>query len=146
MSVSISVINKGPHALPQYQTSGSAGMDICAWLPEAVVLLPMERRLIPTGLYIALPEGYEAQIRPRSGTAIKRGITLVNTPGTIDADYRGEIMLPIINLSKEPQELKDGDRLAQMVIARYEVASWEEVDTLEATIRNTGGFGHTGNS
>jgi dUTP pyrophosphatase len=119
-------------------------MDICVWLPESITLQPMERRLIPTGLYIALPEGFEAQIRPRSGTAIKRGLTLVNTPGTIDADYRGEIMLPIINLSAEPQELKDGDRLAQMVIAKHEVATWQKVVTLEATTRNDGGFGHTG--
>ena len=144
MPVSISVINKGPHSLPQYQTTGAAGMDICVWLPESITLQPMERRLVPTGLYIALPEGFEAQIRPRSGTAIKRGLTLVNTPGTIDADYRGEIMLPIINLSTEPQELKDGDRLAQMVIAKHEVATWQKVVTLEATTRNDGGFGHTG--
>jgi dUTP pyrophosphatase len=130
--------------LPQYQTQGSAGMDLTAWLADSVTLQPMERRLIPTGLYIALPIGYEAQIRPRSGTALKRGITLVNTPGTIDPDYRGEIMLPIINLSGQEVTIQDGERIAQMVIARYETAQWQEVETLEETARAAGGFGHTG--
>lgn len=119
-------------------------MDIRAWLPEPVLLQPLERRLIPTGLYIALPEGFEAQIRPRSGLAIKRGLSLVNTPGTIDADYRGEIMVPMINLSNEVQELKDGERIAQMIIARYEQISWEPVEILEETARGAGGFGHSG--
>ena len=144
MPVSIPIINKSPHPLPQYQTPGSAGMDLTAWLPEAVTLKPLERRLIPTGLYIALPEGYEAQIRPRSGTALKRGITLVNAPGTIDPDYRGEIMLAVINLSGEAVEIRDGERIAQVVIARFETAEWEPAGVLEETERAGGGFGHTG--
>jgi dUTP pyrophosphatase len=144
MSLKVSVINKSPHALPAYQTGGSAGMDLIAWLPEAVVLQPMERRLIPTGLYIALPEGYEAQIRPRSGMAYKRGITLVNTPGTIDHDYRGEVMLPVINLSGAEATIHDGERIAQMVIARYERVEWQPATELESTERASGGFGHTG--
>jgi dUTP pyrophosphatase len=144
MTLSVSVINKSPHALPAYQTSGSAGMDLCAWVPEAIVLQPMERRLIPTGIYIALPEGFEAQIRPRSGMAFKRGITLVNTPGTIDHDYRGELMLPVINLSGEAVTIQDGERIAQMIIARYERIEWKPVDELETTLRDKGGFGHTG--
>ncbi len=119
-------------------------MDMTAWLPEAVTLAPMERRLIPTGVYIALPAGYEAQIRPRSGTAFKRGITLVNTPGTIDSDYRGEIMLPVINISAEAVTISDGERIAQMVIAKYETANWHEVPSLQETDRAAGGFGHTG--
>src|ERR1044071_5915169 len=119
-------------------------MDICVWLPESVPLQPMERRLMPTGLYIALPLGYEAQIRPRSGTAYKRGITLINSPGTIDPDYRGEVMLPVINLSPEPVTIHDGERIAQMIIARYEQPQWEEVPELETTQRAQGGFGHTG--
>lgn len=144
MALNLSVINKSPHALPAYQTSGSAGMDLCAWLSEAVELQPMERRLIPTGIYIALPEGYEAQIRPRSGMAFKRGITLVNTPGTIDHDYRGELMLPVINLSGEAATIHDGERIAQMVVARYERIEWQPVTELETTERAAGGFGHTG--
>ncbi len=140
----ISIINKSPHPLPEYQTAGAAGMDIRAWLPEDVILQSLERRLIPTGLYIALPQGFEAQIRPRSGTAFKRGITLVNSPGTIDADYRGEIMLPIINLSPAAVTIADGERLAQMVIAKHETALWQEVSSLEASARGAGGFGHTG--
>lgn len=145
MAVQISIINKSPHGLPRYHTAGAAGVDICAFLTADVVLQPMERRLIPTGLYIAMPPGYEAQIRPRSGTAFKRGITLVNTPGTIDPDYRGEIMLPVINLSNEPVTISDGERIAQMIIARYETAEWQEVASLETSERATGGFGHTGN-
>jgi dUTP pyrophosphatase len=144
MPVSIPIINKGPHPLPAYQTAGAAGMDLCAWLPEPVLLQPLERRLIPTGLYIALPDGFEAQIRPRSGTAFKRGISLVNTPGTIDPDYRGEIMLAVINLSAEAVEIKDGERIAQMVIARFESIQWEPSRTLDETDRAEGGFGHTG--
>jgi dUTP pyrophosphatase len=144
MPVSIPIINKGPHPLPAYQTAGAAGMDLCAWLPEPLLLQPLERRLIPTGLYMALPEGFEAQIRPRSGTAFKRGITLVNTPGTIDPDYRGEIMLPVINLSAEAVEIKDGERIAQMVIARFEAIQWEPASVLDETNRAGGGFGHTG--
>ena len=144
MSVSISIINKSPHPLPQYQTAAAAGMDLAAWLPEGLTLQPMERRLVPTGLYIALPEGFEAQIRPRSGTAFKKGITLVNAPGTIDPDYRGEIKLAVINLSGEAVEIKDGERIAQMVIARFEVAQWDETGILQDTERSAGCFGHTG--
>ncbi|WP_276131970.1 dUTP diphosphatase [Polluticoccus soli] len=142
--IKVQIVNKSPHELPEYQTTGSAGMDIRAWLPQQVTLQPMERRLIPTGLYMALPHGYEAQIRPRSGLAIKRGLSLVNTPGTIDSDYRGEIMVPMINLSREPQVITDGERIAQMVIARYEHASWDLVDGLEETVRGAGGFGSSG--
>lgn len=138
------IVNKSPHPLPAYQTSGSAGMDICAWLPETVVLQPMERKLMPTGLYIALPVGFEAQIRPRSGLSIKKGLTLVNAVGTIDSDYRGEIMVPLINLSGEVQEIKDGERIAQMIIARYEQVEWKQVEILDETVRGAGGFGHTG--
>ncbi len=144
MNTKVQVINRSPHPLPEYQTTGSAGLDITAWLTEPVTLQPLERRLIPTGLYMALPDGFEAQVRPRSGLAVKRGISLVNTPGTIDADYRGEIMVPLINLSNEPQEIKDGDRVAQMIIARYEQISWTPVDILSETDRGAGGFGHTG--
>ncbi len=144
MQNAVSIINHSPHPLPEYQTSGSAGMDIRVWLKEAVTLRPMERKLLPTGLHIALPEGFEAQLRPRSGIAIKKGLTLVNTPGTIDADYRGEIMLPVINLSEEPQTIEDGERIAQMVIARYERIDWAVVESLEETERGAGGFGHSG--
>ena len=144
MTLLVSIINKSPHPLPAYQTGGSAGMDLCCWLPEAIVLQPLERRLISTGLFMALPEGFEAQIRPRSGTAFKRGLTLVNTPGTIDADYRGEIMLPVINLSAEPVRIEDGERLAQMVVARFERVQWQPAGALDATLRAEGGFGHTG--
>lgn len=142
--VRVQIINKSPHALPQYQTEGSAGMDLRAWLQEPVTLQPLERKLIPTGLYMALPQGYEAQIRPRSGMAIKRGITLINTPGTIDSDYRGEVMIPVVNLSSELQVIEDGERIAQMVVARYEQAAWESVEELDETVRGAGGFGHTG--
>jgi len=144
MTVQISIVNKSPHQLPEYQTEGSAGMDLRAWLSEPVLLQPMERRLIPTGLYMALPQGFEAQIRPRSGLAIKRGLSLVNTPGTIDSDYRGEIMVPIINLSTEVQELTDGERIAQMIIAKYERAEWVPAERLDETVRGAGGFGHSG--
>lgn len=140
----VQIVNKSPHELPQYQTAGSAGMDLRAWVSETITLQPMERRLIPTGLYMALPIGYEAQIRPRSGMAIKKGLSMVNTPGTIDSDYRGEIMVPIINLSTEPQTIEDGERIAQMVIARYEQISWAATETLDETERGAGGFGHSG--
>lgn len=140
----VRLVNKSIHPAPEYQTTGSAGMDIRVWLQEPVTLQPLERRLMPTGLYIALPEGYEAQIRPRSGLSVKRGLTLVNTPGTIDSDYRGEIMVPLINLSAEPQTINDGERIAQMIIARYEQISWENVPELETTERGAGGFGHSG--
>jgi dUTP pyrophosphatase len=144
MTIKVSVINKSPHSLPSYQTAGAAGMDLRAWLSQPVRLQPMERRLIPTGLFIALPEGYEAQIRPRSGMAIKKGITMINTPGTIDADYRGEIMIPVVNLSAEEQEINDGERIAQMIIAKYERIAWEQTESLEETQRGAGGFGHSG--
>jgi dUTP pyrophosphatase len=142
--IQIHIVNNSPHPLPDYQTAGSAGMDIRAWLQESVTLQPMERKLIPTGLYIALPQGLEAQIRPRSGLAIKRGLTLVNTPGTIDSDYRGELMVPVINLSGEVQIVNDGERIAQMIVAKYETVAWQPAETLEATVRGTGGFGHSG--
>lgn len=143
-TVHVHIVNKSPHESPAYQTAGAAGMDIRAWLPEPIQLQPMERKLIPTGLYMALPVGFEAQIRPRSGLAIKRGLTLINTPGTIDSDYRGEIMVPMINLSGEIQTINDGERIAQMVVARYERVEWMETDTLEDTVRGAGGFGHSG--
>lgn len=144
MTIEVAIINKSPHELPQYQTAGAAGMDIRAWVQETLILKPMERRLIPTGLYMALPAGYEAQVRPRSGIAIKKGLTLVNTPGTIDADYRGEIMVPIINLSTEEQKIEDGERIAQMIVAKYERVDWLITETLPETIRGEGGFGHSG--
>lgn len=140
----IKIINKSHHPLPAYATPLSAGMDIRANLSEPITLQPMERRLIPTGLHIALPQGYEAQMRPRSGLALKHGITLLNTPGTIDADYRGEIGIILINLSTEPFTVNDGERIAQMVIARHEQAEWLPVEVLDETERGSGGIGHTG--
>ncbi len=140
----ISIINKSHHPLPSYATALSAGMDIRANLTKPVVLKPMERKLIPTGLFIALPEGYEAQMRPRSGLALKHGITLLNTPGTIDADYRGEIGVILANLSYEDFTINDGERICQMVIASYSQVSWRPVETLDETERGAGGFGHTG--
>ena len=139
--MNINIINKSHHPLPAYATSLSAGMDIRANLEEPVVLNPMERKIIPTGLYIALPEGYEAQLRPRSGLAIKHGITLLNTPGTIDADYRGEIGVIMANLSTEPFTINDGERICQMVIASYTQVSWTPVEELDQTERGAGGFG-----
>lgn len=144
MNAQIPVINKSPHPLPAYQTAGSAGMDLAAWLDAPVELAPLERKLIPTGLYLALPAGFEAQIRPRSGMAFKKGISVVNSPGTIDPDYRGELMIAVINLSPDPVRIDDGDRIAQMVIARYETVRWEPVEMLDDTSRGAGGFGHTG--
>lgn len=140
----IQVINESHHPLPQYATVQSAGLDLRANLDTSITLLPMERHLIPTGLRIALPQGYEAQVRPRSGLALKHGITLLNTPGTIDADYRGEIGIILVNLSTEPFTIADGDRIAQLVIARYEQAEWTEVSSLDVTERGEGGFGHSG--
>jgi len=142
--IQIKIVNTGSCPLPTYATSASAGMDLRANLAEAIVLKPMERRLIPTGLHIALPEGYEAQVRPRSGLALKHGITVLNTPGTIDADYRGEIGVILINLSNEPFTINPQERIAQMVIARHEQANFEEVEVLDETQRGEGGFGHTG--
>ena len=126
----IKVINKSSHPLPSYATEGAAGLDLRASLTEAVTLRPLERKLIPTGLYIELPLGYEAQIRPRSGLSVRHGITVINSPGTIDADYRGEVQVPLVNLSNEPFVIEDGERIAQMVIARHEVIKWEPVDEL----------------
>ncbi len=140
----IKVVNKSKHPLPEYATPLSAGMDIRANLELPVVLQPLERKLIPTGLYIELPEGYEAQIRPRSGLAIKKGITVLNSPGTIDADYRGEICVILVNLSAEAFEIQDGERICQMVIAQHAQAEWIEVEELGSTERGAGGFGHTG--
>lgn len=140
----IQVVNRGRQPLPVYATAQSAGMDLRANIDSPLVLQPMERRLVPTGLYIALPPGYEAQVRPRSGLALKHGITVLNAPGTIDADYRGEVGVLLINLSNEPFVVNDGERIAQMVIARHEQASFVEVDVLDETERGTGGYGHTG--
>ncbi len=140
----IKVVNRGHQQLPEYATEQSAGMDLRANIDEAITLHPMERRLIPTGLYIALPAGYEAQVRPRSGLALKHGITVLNTPGTIDADYRGEVKVLLVNFSTEDFIINDGERIAQMVIARHEHATFEVVDELDATERGAGGYGHTG--
>lgn len=140
----VEIINKSKHLLPAYATGLSAGMDIRANLSEPISLAPMQRCLVPTGLYIALPPGFEVQVRPRSGLAIKKGITVLNSPGTVDADYRGEICVILINLSSETFVVKDGERIAQMVIARHEQAEWQEVEVLDETQRNEGGFGHTG--
>jgi dUTP pyrophosphatase len=144
MSLQVKIINQSTNPLPHYATSGSAGMDIRANLDTPITLQPLERTLVPTGLFIELPEGFEAQIRPRSGLAIKQGITCLNTPGTIDADYRGEIKVILINLSNEDQVIQHGDRIAQMVIQKVEQISWHEVEVLSETERNAGGFGHTG--
>ncbi|MGC9151102.1 MAG: dUTP diphosphatase [Microbacter sp.] len=142
----IRIVNRSNHPLPKYATAHSAGVDLCANLPESgsVILNPFERKLIPTGLFIELPSGYEAQIRPRSGLAIQHGITVLNSPGTIDADYRGEIRVILINLSNESFTIADGERICQMVIAKHEQAEWIDVEVLSDTIRGDGGFGHTG--
>ena len=140
----IKIINKSHHPMPAYATPQSAGMDIRANLTEPVELKPLERKLIPTGLYIALPEGYEAQLRPRSGLALKHGLTLLNSPGSIDADYRGEIGVILVNLSSEPFTIADGERICQMVITTHAHVEWEAVETLDETERGAGGFGHTG--
>ena len=140
----IPVINRSHHALPQYATPLSAGLDLRANLDAPMTVQPMQRVLVPTGLFIALPAGTEAQVRPRSGLALKHGLTVLNSPGTIDADYRGEICVILINLSTEPFTINDGERIAQMVIARHEQAEWQQADTLDETERGAGGFGHTG--
>jgi len=140
----VQIINRSHHPLPQYATELSAGVDLRANIEAPVELRPMERRLIPTGLFMALPPGFEAQVRPRSGLAIKHGITVLNTPGTIDADYRGEVCVILINLSDEPFVIADGERIAQMVIARHEQAEWEPMEVLSETERGAGGFGHSG--
>lgn len=143
-TLAVKIINRSAHPLPAYATSGSSGMDIRANITEPQVLKPMERTLVPTGLFIELPLGYEAQVRPRSGLAVKQGITCLNTPGTIDADYRGEIKVILINLSEEEQVIQPGDRIAQMVIQEIVQIHWLPVEELEVTERNAGGFGHTG--
>ena len=140
----IRIINRSHHALPQYATPLSAGMDLRANLDAPITLEPMERVLVPTGLFMALPEGYEAQVRPRSGLAIKKGVTVLNSPGTVDADYRGEVCVILVNLSKEAFVINDGERIAQMVIARHEQPRLVEAEVLDETERGAGGFGHTG--
>lgn len=142
--LNIDIVNKSHHPLPAYATEGSAGMDVRAFLTDPVTLLPGERALIPTGLYIALPQGYECQIRPRSGLAIKHGISLVNSPGTVDSDYRGEIGVIVINHSDKPFTVNDGERICQMVIAPYTRVGWKQVESLDETERGAGGFGHSG--
>jgi dUTP pyrophosphatase len=140
----INIVNKSNNPLPMYETEFSAGVDLRAFIQSEITLKPMERQLIPTGLYISLPVGYEAQVRPRSGLAIKSGVTVLNTPGTIDSDYRGEIKVILINFSDTDFVVKNGDRIAQMVIAKHERADWQPVQDLDATERGSGGFGHTG--
>ena len=142
--MTIKVINKSKYDLPKYQTELSAGMDLYANIDEPITLKPLERTLVKTGLFISLPKGYEAQVRPRSGLAFKNGITVLNTPGTIDADYRGEIGVILVNLSSQDFTINDGDRIAQMVIAKHETAIWEEVENLDETNRGEGGFGSSG--
>jgi len=142
----IRIVNRSRHSLPTYETLASAGMDLRANLSQDVLLRPFERAIVPTGLFIELPMGFEAQVRPRSGLAIKNGITVLNTPGTIDADYRGEVMVIMVNLSAEDFVVRDGERIAQMIISSHEQAEWEEVDELQKTQRGDGGFGHTGSN
>lgn len=142
--MTIKIINKSAHPLPAYETFASAGMDLRANLADQVLLKPMERQLIPTGLFIELPLGFEAQIRPRSGLALKHGITVLNSPGTIDADYRGEIKILLINLSDTTFEINNGERIAQMIVSKHEQVKWEAVETLSETQRGAGGYGHTG--
>jgi dUTP pyrophosphatase len=144
MSFEVRILNQSSNPLPAYATSGSSGMDLRANLQEPVILKPLERSLIPTGLFIELPEGFEAQVRPRSGLAIKQGLTCLNSPGTVDADYRGELKVIIINLSNEEQHINHGDRIAQMVIQKVEQVEWLLVQDISETQRGTGGFGHTG--
>ena len=141
----VQIINKSKHEIPRYETNSSAGMDLRANIEEAITLKPLERTIVKTGLFIALPIGFEAQVRPRSGLAIKKGITLLNSPGTIDADYRGEICVILVNLSNEYFVINDGERIAQLVIAKHEQINWQEVNVLDKTKRGAGGFGSTGN-
>ena len=140
----VSIVNHSPYPCPAYATELSAGLDLRAHLSQPVVLQPLQRALIPTGLFIALPAGYEAQVRPRSGLAAKHGVTVLNSPGTIDADYRGELRVILVNLSQEPFEIQPGERIAQLVVARFEQVEWEQVDNLDETVRGAGGFGSTG--
>lgn len=143
-SLPVKIINKSSNPLPAYATAGSAGMDLIADIPQNVTLRPMERQLIPTGIFIELPPGYEAQVRPRSGLAIKHGITCLNSPGTVDADYRGELKVILINLSDRVQIIHPGERIAQMIISSVEKVHWVPVEVIDQTVRNEGGFGHTG--
>ena len=145
MSTQVSIINKSRHSLPAYETLHSAGMDLKASLEAPIILQPLQRALVPTGLFIELPEGHEAQVRPRSGLAAKKGITVLNSPGTIDADYRGEVKVILVNLSDQPFVIEDGERIAQIVIAKHERVTWNEVANLAETERGSGGFGSTGN-
>ena len=140
----VKIVNRSRHALPAYATAGAAGMDLRAQLEAPITLAPLGRVLVSTGLFIELPQGYEAQVRPRSGLAIKHGLTILNSPGTIDADYRGEIKVALVNLSAEPFEIQDGERIAQLVVARHEQVTWQPVEELRETERGAGGFGHTG--
>jgi dUTP pyrophosphatase len=144
MSIEVKIINNSDHSLPAYATDGAAGLDLRAWIENPVHLKPLQRQLIPTGLFIELPQGYEAQVRPRSGLAVKQGITCLNSPGTIDSDYRGEIKILLVNLSDEEQVIQPGDRIAQLVVQKFEVVEWNEVKLLSSTGRNEGGFGSTG--
>ena len=144
MSTTVKIVNKSPHALPAYATVGSSGVDIRAHLEQPIIIAPLERVLVPTGLFFEMPEHLEAQVRPRSGLAIKQGLTCLNTPGTIDADYRGEVKVILINLSNEAQTIQDGDRIAQVVFQQVEKVVFEQVDQLNETVRGAGGFGHTG--
>jgi dUTP pyrophosphatase len=144
MSTTVKIVNKSPHALPAYATAGSSGVDIRAHLEQPIVIAPLERVLVPTGLFFEMPEHLEAQVRPRSGLAIKQGLTCLNTPGTIDADYRGEVKVILINLSNEAQTIQDGDRIAQVVFQQVEKVVFDQVDQLNETVRGAGGFGHTG--
>lgn len=140
----VKIINKSAHSLPEYATAYSAGLDLKANIDADIVLKPLERTLVPTGLFLELPKGYEAQIRPRSGLALKHGLTVLNSPGTIDADYRGEIRVILVNLSNEPFTIQNGERICQMVIAAHATVEWEVVDAIDETVRGAGGFGHTG--
>lgn len=142
--LNVLIINKSHHPLPAYTTAGAAGMDVRAMLEEPVEIAPLERVLVPTGLYMAIPQGYECQVRPRSGLAAKHGITVINSPGTIDSDYRGELKVALVNLSSTPFVITDGERIAQLVVARHERVEWQPVESLDETERGEGGFGHTG--
>ena len=140
----VKIVNQSQHPLPEYATPQSAGLDLRANLGAPITLAPLERVLVPTGLYIALPEGYEAQVRPRSGLALKHGVTVLNTPGTVDADYRGELRVILVNLSNEPFVINNGERIAQMIVTKHEQVQWQPVEVLDETERGAGGFGHTG--
>lgn len=140
----VQIVNQSPHPLPEYQTAGASGLDVQAWLPDPLLLEPGQRALIPTGLYLSIPQGMEIQIRPRSGLSLRSGLTLINSPGTIDADYRGELRIALVNLGDQPQWVRDGDRIAQMILAPVLRIQWQPVDSLESSARGEGGFGSTG--